>query len=118
MNESNPYKPSLELAQEENVTASFRWRVIPVTLFGLVTVLACIATVFHFSVLAYAALVGTPEGWQEEHGAGFLRDGSIGLVQTPMLAFGTFYLWKTKYARASVLIVSAFLLRTFVVWII
>ena len=117
MDNPNPYEPTVEAVGCEPATGRFRWRVIPVTLVVLLTVLACMATVFDFSVLAYATFVGAPEGWQAEHASKYLRDGIVGLLQIPLLGLGGLFLWKANYTKAVLLLIPAFLLRSLVVWL-
>lgn len=86
---------------------------MPVCIFGFIAFLCLVAGVVHLTIFVYAQLPGrAPEDWNREHGLSFLRDGIIGLIQSPLLGLGAIWLWKKRYRLAIPLLVTGFFLRS------
>ncbi len=118
MDTLNPYQPSPSVLENSTPPRKrFRWRVLPVTLLTAMTFLVFLVTMIDWFVLGYGVYSGyTSEDWLNADRDRFLRDGLIGILQVPLLGLGTYWLWKTKYRRAFLLLIPAFLVRSIVVW--
>ncbi len=117
MNLPFPNQPSQYSAKSKTNEGRFRWRILPVSFFALLAVIALILTVFDLSVWGYALIRGAPEKWHTEYGYFFLRNGMLGLVQSLLLGLGSYYIWKLSYKNGISLLIAGTFVRVFAKWI-
>ena len=78
----NPYRPSAEKLLAPRAKVKFRWRIVPVVVFGLISLLSFLSCVAALAFYAYAQFtLPAPAEWNAKFGSMLLRGGIIGIIQ-------------------------------------